>query len=70
MDDKTNIDLYYEEAKEQLKNILAYLELEEGKQNILTAEGNIAYGMVMQKSGNYHVALEYLEKAYYAMLSI
>ena len=52
-----------------MKNILAYLEIEDGSQSILTAEGNIAFALVMNKTGNYMVALEYLEKSYYTFLS-
>jgi len=35
----------------------------------LTAECNVAFALVMLETGNYMVALEGLEKAYYTFLS-
>lgn len=61
-------EIYYEEAKEYLKIILLHCELEEGPQDVLTAECNVAFALVMLETGNYMVALEGLEKAYYIFL--
>lgn len=36
---------------------------------MLTAECNVAFALVMLETGNYMVALEGLEKAYYTFLS-
>ncbi len=63
-----NEDLYLDEAKEYLKHILLFFEVELGPQDNLTAECNIAFALVMLKDQNSMVALEYLEKAYYAFL--
>jgi hypothetical protein len=62
-------EIYYDEAKEHLKNILLFFEVELGRQDVLTAECNIAFSLVMLKTGNFMVALESLDTAYYTFLS-
>jgi tetratricopeptide (TPR) repeat protein len=62
-------EIYYEDAKEYLKQILLHFEIEEGPHDSLTAECNVAFALVMLETGNYMVALEGLEKAYCTFMS-
>lgn len=62
-----NEEIYYEEAKEHLKNILSFFEVEYGPQHTLTAEADVSFALVMLRTGNDMVAVEFLEKAYYIL---
>lgn len=56
-------EIYYEEAKKHLQNILVFFEVEYGPQHQLTAECEVAFALVMLKTGNIMVAMEFLQKA-------
>jgi tetratricopeptide (TPR) repeat protein len=56
-------DIYYEEAKDHLKNMLIFFEVEYGPQHVLTAECELAFALVMLKTGDVMLSLEYLQKA-------
>jgi tetratricopeptide (TPR) repeat protein len=62
-----NEELYFEEAKEHLKNILGFFEVEYGPEHTLTAEWEVAFALVMLRTGNDVIAGEFLEKAYYIL---
>lgn len=62
-------ELYYEEAKDHLKNILGFFEVEYGPQHSLTAECDVSFALVMYRTGNDVIAVEYLEKAYYILMN-
>ena len=53
-------DIYYEEAKDHIKNMLVFFEVEYGPQHVLTAECELAFALVMLKTGNVMVSLEFL----------
>lgn len=59
--------IYYEEAKEHLKNILGFFEVEYGPEHTLTAEWHVSFALVMLRTGNDVVAAEFLDKAHYSL---
>ena len=61
-------ELLYEEAKEHLKSILGFFEFEYGPQHSLTAECDVAFALVMLRTGNDTIAVEFLEKAHYILI--
>jgi tetratricopeptide (TPR) repeat protein len=61
--------IYFEEAKEHLKNILGFFEVEYGPEHTLTAEWDVAFALVMLRTGNDVIAGEFLEKAYYILMN-
>jgi len=60
---------YYDEAKEYFKHILLFFEMELGPQDGLTAECNTSYALIMFRTGNLMVAIEFIDKAYYAFMA-
>lgn len=62
-------ELLYEEAKEHLKNILGFFEVEYGPQHSLTAECDVAFALVMLRTSNDMIAIEFLEKAHYILMN-
>lgn len=62
-------ELLYEEAKEHLKNILGFFEVKYGPQHSLTAECDVAFALVMLRTGNDKIAVEFLEKAHYILMN-
>jgi tetratricopeptide (TPR) repeat protein len=63
------VQIYFEEAKEHLKNILGFFEVEYGPEHTLTAEWDVAFALVMLRTGNDVIAGEFLEKAYYILMN-
>lgn len=61
--------IYFEEAKEHLKHILGFFEVEYGPEHTLTAEWDVAFALVMLRMGNDVTAGEFLEKAYYILMN-
>jgi len=68
-DETDDLQIYFEEAKEHLKNILGFFEVEYGPEHPLTAEWDVAFALVMLRTGNEVIASEFLEKAYYILLN-
>jgi len=56
--------IYYEEAHEHLKNILVTFEIEFGPQDVLTAECQFAFGLVLFKNENKEAAIDLMTKAH------
>ena len=56
-------DIYYEEAHEHLKNILAFFEIEFGPQDVSTAECQFTFALVMLKTGNVMASVEFMQKS-------
>jgi len=57
-------ELQYEEAKEYIKQILVFFEIEYSPQDTITAECQFVFGLVMLKTGNVIPALEMMQKAH------
>jgi len=57
-------ELYYDEAREHLKNILVFFEIEYGPQALVTGECQFVFGLVMLKTGNIMPAIEFMQKAH------
>lgn len=62
-------EIYFLEAKEHLKNILAFFEIEYGPEHALTAEWDVSFALVMLRTDNPDVAADFLEKAYIILMN-
>lgn len=56
--------IYYEEAHEHLKNILVFFEIEFGPQEIVTADCQFTFGLVLFKNENKVACLDLMTKAH------
>lgn len=56
--------IYYEEAHEHLKNILVTFEIEFGPQDVITAECQFAFGLVLFKNENKEASIDMMTKAH------
>ncbi len=56
--------IHYEEAHEHLKNILVTFEIEFGPQDLLTAECQFSFGLVLFKNENKEAAIDLMTKAH------
>lgn len=60
----SNIDeYYYHEAIQHVNVIRNFFDQEFGPENILTAESNFAFGLILLKTGDYNSCYENLQKA-------
>ena len=68
-EDMREYQIYFEEAKEHLKNILGFFEVEYGPEHSLTAECDVSFALVMLRTENVEIAFEFIEKAYYILMN-